>query len=338
MVRDLREVLGPRPVILAPMAGGPTGPALVAAVSEAGGFGVLPAGYRRADQLASDLAELRDRGVERFGVNLFVPSAPCGEEDRVRLEAALAQWAREAERLGVELAEPRFDDDDWEAKLALLLAEPPPLVSFAFGCPDPEVVAALRAAGSLVLVTVTQPGEVPRAVAAGVDGLCTQGLEAGAVDDPRGDLPLIELLRAVRQMTTLPLVAAGGLGSADALGRALAEGAVAGQCGTAFLLADEAGTAEAHRRALTSGRFDRTVLTRAFTGRSARSLANRMALAGQSAPACYPELHHATRPVRQAAAAAGDLEVLHLWAGEAFAQAQSRPAGEILELLCPARG
>jgi nitronate monooxygenase len=337
--RDLQELLGPRPLVLAPMAGGPTGVALVAAVAEAGGLGLLPAGYRSAAQLAADLEELRARGVSRFGVNLFVPQGPC--PDRQALDAYLAALRPEAERLGVELGEPRHDDDDWEAKLALLLAEPPPLVSFVFGCPPAEVVDAFHQAGCLVVVTVTRPDEAREAVAAGADGLCAQGLEAGGHrggtrDDLDGQLPLLDLLGALRGVTDLPLLAAGGLGSAAATQRALRAGALACQCGTAFLLADEAGTSDAHRQALQTGRFPTTVLTRAFTGRFARGLANRLALAGRDAPGCYPEIHHATRPLRQAAAARGDLEVLHLWAGTAFPLAEARPAGEIVERLCPA--
>jgi len=335
----LRELLGPKPVVVAPMAGGPTGPELVAAAYEADAFGILPAGYRTPAQLEADLGELARRGVERFGVNLFVPSKGCrGAAERARLDAYLERLAGEAKRLSASLGEPTYDDDGWEQKLELLVRQPPPLVSFTFGAPDREVVSTLQAAGSAVVVTITHPEELSRAQGVGADGVCLQGIEAGGhrgggVDRPERDLPLIQLLRAVRGATELPLLAAGGLTTPQTVRQALAEGAVACQCGTAFLLAEEAGTTPAYRRALRSGRFTETVVTRACTGRSARSLANRFALSGRDAPPCYPEVHNATRPLRQAAAAAGELDLLSLWAGAAFRHAQARPAGEIVELL-----
>jgi nitronate monooxygenase len=115
------------------MAGGATTPALAAAVTAAGGVGVLAAGYLSAAQLRDLIAATRDLTSGPFGVNLFVPW-PARPVD-----AAVAAYASrikpDADRLGVQLGEPRWDDDDWPAKLALLLADPVPLVSLTFGAP-----------------------------------------------------------------------------------------------------------------------------------------------------------------------------------------------------------
>lgn len=199
---------------------------------------------------------------------------------------------------------PDWADDGWDAKLATLLAAPPAVVSFTFGCPEPGVIAALRAAGSQVWVTVTAPEEATLAAARGADALCVQGPEAGAhrgtfdvaADPPAA--PLRRLLGDVAAVTGLPLVAAGRIMSHQDARAALAAGAVAVQCGTAFLRCPESGANPVHKAALADPAFTATAVTRAFTGRPARGLVNRFMLDHPDAPAAYPEVHFATRPLR----------------------------------------
>lgn len=336
---DLQDLFR-RPVVVAPMAGGPSTPALVAAAAEAGVAGFLAAGYRSADDVAGEIASVRARTDAAFGVNVFVPGAPTAvPDDLARYVASLDPVARS---LGCEVGPAQWDDDDWEAKLALLRADPPPIVSFTFGCPDADVVHELQAAGSLVMGTVTTPGEAVRAAAAGVDVLCAQGLEAGAHrgtfanDDRAGqDYGLLALLGAVRQVTELPVVAAGGIMRRADVRAVLAAGAVAAQCGTAFLRCPDSGANAAHKAALADPAYEATVVTRAFSGRPARALATPFAVERRDAPAAYPEVHGATRPLRAAAAAVGDAGHLSLWAGQGFRLATDRPLGEVVELLCP---
>src|SRR5204862_5086572 len=135
------------------------------------------------------------------------------------------------------------------------------------------------------------------------------------------------LLEAVRAVTELPLVAAGGIATPEAVRAALAARAAAAAAGTAFMLAPEAGTSEAHRDALAAD--TPTALTRAFTGRLARGIRNRFMDEHRDAPRAYPELHHLTAPLRKAARERGDASVINLWAGEAHALAQEKPAAEI---------
>ncbi len=114
----------------------------------------------------------------------------------------------------------------------------------------------------------------------------------------------------------------------------LSAGAVAAQLGTAFPCCPEAGTSPTHRRALRDPRYTETVVTRAFSGRPARGLANRFAREhGADAPAAYPQIHHLTRPVRQAAAAAGDADRLHLWAGMGWRSVTDEPAADLVARL-----
>jgi nitronate monooxygenase len=328
------------PVIAAPMAGGATTPALVRAAASAGGFGFLAAGYKTAESLAAEMAAVRD---VPFGVNVFVPSAAPMRGEEFRRYAR--EIAAEGEPYGLDLtaAEPRFDDDDWQAKVDLLRAEPVPVVSFTFGVPPAGVVRDLRRAGSRVLVTVTAAHEARAAEEAGADGLVVQAAAAGAhsgVHDPARplpDVPLTDLLAGVRAVSGLPLLGAGGLATAAQVQDALAAGAGTVVVGTALLRTDESGAHPTHRDALVDPRFSRTALTRAFTGRPARGLVNGfLSRHTATAPVGYPELHHLTRPLCTAAAQAGDADRLHLWAGAGHRLARTGPAAAVLTELARA--
>jgi nitronate monooxygenase len=324
------------PVIAAPMAGGPSTPDLVDAVSAAGGLGFLGAGYKTAVQVRDEIAQVRARSDRPFGVNVFLPGLPT--DRRAEVVAYRDRLQPLAARLGVELGQPRWDDDEVGDKVAVVAGVP--VVSFTFGCPPGELVARLRAAGSAVVVTVTSAAEAAQAVAAGADALWVQGAEAGAhrggfTPDADGEpLPLRALLPAVRALTDLPLIAAGGLMDGGDVRAVLEAGATAAGLGTAFLASPEAGTHPTHRAALADPRFDRTAVTRAFTGKPARGLVNAFLREyGEGAPSAYPEVHHVTRPLRTAAAAAGDADHLHLWAGEGWRRLREMPAADLVRLI-----
>jgi len=317
------------PIVLAPLAGGPSTPALAVAVSEAGGLGFLAAGYRKAEAVREEIDAVRAQTRAPFGVNVFVPGAPAGDGGALRAYVA---------ELGPGAAAPRFDDDDWEAKLGVLREALVPVISFTFGCPSRQVVDSLRSAGSEVWVTVTDLAEARQARDVGADALVLQGVEAGGhratfVDRPGAEgIGLLALLRRVAAADVrLPLVATGGIGDGAAVAAVLAAGAAAAQLGTAFLLAPEAGTHPAHRRAIASDAP--TALTRAFTGRLARGVANGFMAAHPDAPIAYPEIHHATAPLRAEARERGDADGFNLWAGQAHALARELPAAEVVRTL-----
>ncbi|GAA3187022.1 MULTISPECIES: NAD(P)H-dependent flavin oxidoreductase [Streptomyces] len=326
------------PLVQAPMAGGPGSVALAVAVSRAGGLGTLAAGYKTPAQLAEQIAGVRAKADAAFGVNVFVPQEVPAPDAVAPYRAELAA---EAERWGVTLPEPdRGDTDFWDEKIALLTADPVPVVSFTFGAPPAETVEALRRAGSRVIVTVTTVAEAREAEALGVDALCVQGPEAGGhrgTFDPYAEpdpTPLAELLPAVAAATRLPLIATGGLASGADIAGVLRAGATAAQLGTAYLRTPEAGTAAAYREALTRPEFEATVVTRAFSGRYARGLRNRFIEEHDaSAPVGYPLVNQLTKPLRAAAAAAGDAHGLSLWAGVNHRKAERVPAGELTERL-----
>jgi nitronate monooxygenase len=324
------------PIVLAPLGGGPSTPELAAAVSEAGGLGFLAAAYLSAEETARRIAATRALTSRPFGVNVFAPvPGPADPASYAGYVDRLGGWARER---GAEIGAPRFGHDGYEEKVALLLADPVPVVSFTFGCPDRALVERLHAAGSEVWVTVTEAGEAADAAAAGADALVAQGAEAGghrgsfADDGGATAIGLLPLLQIIARRTGLPLVASGGIATGGGIAAALCAGARAVQLGTAFMLCPEAGTAEVHRAALRTG--GPTALTRAFTGRTARGIRNAfMEEHDAGAPFAYPEIHAVTAPIRAAARAAGDGSAVNLWAGQAHELARELPAGELVRLL-----
>lgn len=314
------------------MAGGPSTPELAAAVSNSGGLGFIAAGYLGANDLGERIKATRALTSAPFGVNLFVPSAPTPEDAyRGYVEALAREFP---------VGEPRFDADDWAAKLDLLAGDPVPVVSCTFGCPSPAEIERLHAAGSEVWVTVTSVAEARVAAEAGADVLVAQGAEAGGhrggfTDRPEDDLTdppgLLTLLQLLTAAVALPVVAAGGIATGAAVAAALVAGAAAAQVGTAFLRCPEAGTPALLRDAVVID--TPTVLTRAFTGRRARGIRNRFLLEHTDAPAAYPEIHYATGPLRAAARAEGNADAVNLWAGQAHTLAPELPAAELVAKL-----
>jgi nitronate monooxygenase len=334
--------LFPHPIVQAPMAGGPSGPQLAAAVCEAGGLGFLAAGHKTADGMYQEIKQLRGLTRRPFGVNVFMPQPQLAESGAVELYAQ--QLAGEAAWYETELGEPQCGgrDDGFDAKLAVLLDDPVPVVSFHFGVPGREVVDALHCAGSYVLVTATTVEEARAVQQAGADAVVAQGVEAGGHQGTHRDLPendgtglgVLSLVAQLREAVRLPVVAAGGIMRGSQIAAVLAAGASAAQLGTAFLATPESGAHDLHKRALTDPLHPHTELTRAFTGRPARGLVNRFIREhGRYAPAAYPDVHHLTAPLRRAAAAVGDTQGMALWAGQGHRMARALPAGELVQVL-----
>jgi nitronate monooxygenase len=325
------------PIVQAPMAGGPSTPELAVAVCEAGGLGFVAGAYLTAERLREQIAVVRAGTDAPFGVNLFVPSPR--EIDDAALSSYMERIAKEAADYGAEAGEPAWNDDHWDAKLALLAEERVAAVSFTFGLPTEAAAELVRGAGSELWVTVTTPDDARSALDRGADVLVVQGVEAGGhqstfvddLDGPEG-LGLLALIRLVAAETDVPLVAAGGISDGAAVAAVLAAGAAAAQVGTGFLLSPEAATTAAHRAALING--GTTELTRAFSGRPARGIVNRFqAQHSDFAPSAYPQVHNATSALRAAAREQGDSDGFNLWAGQAHRLARAEPAADTVRRL-----
>jgi nitronate monooxygenase len=175
MAFDFRDLA--KPILVAPMAGGPSTPELAAAGTNAGGLGFVAAGYLTAEVFAERLTAARGLASGPIGANLFAPQPSAGT--RADIERYAKALAPEAERYGAQLGEPRFDDDHWAAKIDVLLDVRPDVASFTFGVPSAEECGQLREAGITVVGTVTTLPEAQTAVDRGVDAVAVQGPSAG---------------------------------------------------------------------------------------------------------------------------------------------------------------
>ena len=338
-----------RPLVAAPMAGGPSTPLLVAAAVAAGGTGFLAAGYRTPEQLATDITSLQslliDDGNDAaiYGVNLFnsPPVTTDPEGDLAAWQQYRAKLTDLAAELDVTLPEtPSANDDFLSEKLSVLLANPVPLVSFTFGLPSSDMVSALHAVNTRVGATVTDLAGAEEALARQVDFLVVQGPDAGGhqslpeVEAPWSRTPLLETLAAVRATTDVPIIAAGGVGTKADVQALVGAGATAVALGTMLLCTDEAGTNAPYRQALlaaaSGARPSDTLMTRAFSGRWARALVNSFTTEfSDGAPSLYPQVHYLTSVTRGAAKQAGNAEALNLWAGAGVRHVHAAPLAEI---------
>lgn len=326
------------PLIAAPMSGGPTTPAMVSAATQAGGLGLLAAGYKTVEAIEAEIKRVCSEGIP-FGVNVFAPNPLPVDPDRYRAYAAIMQ--AEADQFGLTLPpDPIEDTDRFDEKIALLLDHPVPMVSFTFGIPPRSVIAALRQANTVVVQTVTTADEAVQARDAGVDMLAVQAAVAGGHSgtlSPRRPLtpvPIVDLVEQIVATVGLPVLAAGGLATPEAVAGVIRAGAAAAAVGTVLLRATESGASATHQAALTDPARTETVLTHAFTGRPARGLRNAFIDAHEAeAPLGYPALHYLTSPLRKAAAAAGKPDYVHLWAGTGYRHATAEPTSDILRRL-----
>ena len=316
------------PIIQAPMAGVQRSK-LAAAVAGAGGLGSLPGAMFDAAGLRTELQTLAARMAQAgtpYNINFFVHQTPVPED------AAEAHWRA---RLAPYFAELGVDPatvpagagrQPFSAQIAEVLEEfKPPIVSFHFGLPAPELLARVKAWGAQVWSSATTVAEALWLQQHGADVVIAQGLEAGG---HRGhflshDLALqsgsMALLPQIVDAVSVPVIAAGGMADARGVQAALALGASAVQVGTAYLCCDEAETSALHRAALLDPEAGAAVLTRLFTGRPARGIVNRLmrdiGALSADAPA-FPTATAALAPLRAKAEALGSGDFSPLWSGQ----------------------
>lgn len=329
------------PLIQAPMAGGTDTPELAAAVSNAGGLGSLGVGYLAPDQITESIRQTRARTDRPFNVNLF---ARTPERDpHIDPAPMLALLGEIHDALGLPAPVlPSLPADPFPDQLQAVLEARPAVFSFTFGIPKPDVMARLQTVGIVILGTATTVAEAGLLEAAGVDAIVAQGAEAGA---HRGTfagpfeesmIPTLQLLQGIRAVMHIPVIVSGGLMDGRDVSAAMKLGASATQLGTAFLTCPESGAPQAHKQAILQARADTTVITRAFSGRPARGLANAFIarLAGKEHTILpYPLQNALTRAMRGAAAKRGEPGFLSLWAGQGVTRSRSVPAAKLLECL-----
>lgn len=326
------------PIIQAPMAG-VQGSALAIAVSEAGGLGSLPAAMLTPEALQRELAAMAAGTRRPWNVNFFChrPPAPDAEREAAWRRALAPFYAELGLDPAAAVAAPARRPFD-AATADLVEPFRPPVVSFHFGLPAPELVARVKGWGSVVLSSATTVEEARWLEAHGADVVVAQGLEAGGhrghflSDDLTAQLGLHALVPQIAAAVRVPVVAAGGIADAAGVAAALALGATGVQVGTAYLLCPEATTSALHRAALTGEGARHTALTTIFSGRPARGIVNRiMRELGPIPPAAppFPLAGAAILPLRAAAEQAGRADFSPLWAGQNVSGCRAVPAAEL---------
>jgi nitronate monooxygenase len=332
------------PIIQAPMAGVST-PALAAAVSNAGGLGSLGVGAMNADGARKVIRETRALTGKPFNINVFC-HAPAQADAAV--EQAWTEWlapvfAQYGATPPGKLSEIYTSFVVDEAMLKVFVEEKPAIVSFHFGLPSKAYIDALRGAGIKLIASATNVREAEQVVAAGMDAIVAQGIEAGGhrgIFDGEADddnLGVFALTRLLASKFDVPVIAAGGIMDGAGIAAALALGAQAAQLGTAFVPCTETSIDAGYRRAILSDAANHTTFTSAISGRKARSLVNKFTELGRhpEAPAipAYPVTYDAGKALHAAAKAKEDFSYGAQWAGQAAALARELPAAELMARL-----
>jgi nitronate monooxygenase len=337
----LQELLGiDLPIIQAPMAG-VQGSELAVAVSNAGGLGSLPCAMLSPDAIGQELSAIRAGTSRPFNVNFFCHTPPEASPEReARWQEALSPYYAE---FGIDIG--TIQTGPGRAPFSpeaadVLEAFRPPVVSFHFGLPSPDLLARVQAWGSRILSSATTIEEARWLESHGVDAIVAQGLEAGGhrgiflSSDLTTQMGTLALVRQVVQAVKIPVIAAGGIADARGVAAAMALGAAGAQVGTAYLLCPESRTSAVHRAALMSAAARHTVLTNLFTGRPARGIVNRVIReCGPISDAVpeFPLASAAIAPLRAHAERQGSGEFSPLWAGQNASGCKAVPAGELTQ-------
>ncbi|UTR10657.1 nitronate monooxygenase [Evansella sp. LMS18] len=312
------------PIIQAPMAGGITTPELVAAVSNAGGLGVLAAGYLTPEATRVEIRKIKKLTERPFAVNIF--KAELADSDS-RTAEVQEKYASVYEALGIRPGIGDFGSADYSKKqFQVLLEEEIPVLSTTFGLLSQEEFTVAKHNKQKVITMVTNVNEAIQAAKAGADIIVAQGSDAGGhrgtfqVSDTDGSLVgTMSLVPQVADAVELPVVAAGGIMDGRGLAASMVLGAAGVQLGTRFLHAAESGTDEAYKQALLEADEDSTTITKSFSGRPARAVKNEFTElhSGQNIkPLKYPGQNNVTGEIRKAAKKQGNKEYLSLWSGQ----------------------
>jgi nitronate monooxygenase len=330
------------PIVQAPMAGGITTPALVAASCEAGALGSLGAAVLSPDRIRAEVAAIRALTRRPFAINLFVLDEPerFARDGEARAIERLASWRV---RAGLPAQQPPARVcESFAAQLDAVIEAAPAVASFHFGIPPADRLAALRRAGCRIVGGATNVAEARAWVEAGADAIVAQGGEAGGHRGTfvggfeEGAIGTMALVPRLVDAVDVPVIAAGGIMDGRGVAAAFALGAQGVQLGTAFLACDESGAHPNWKAALAETDTRGTRLTRVFSGRPARGLVNgfmEAMRADEHAVPVYPVQNALTGELRAAATRAGDIETMSLWAGQAAALARPMPAASLVARL-----
>lgn len=332
------------PIIQAPMAGGPTTTMLVAAVSNAGGLGMIGAGYSDAMSLRNQIKEIRKATDKPFGVNLFIPNPYTFEKEKINNANIILEAIREELSASTWISMPNYEDDlaVFNEQVQIVIEENVPVCSFTFGVPSEELTVKLKRHSVFLMGTATTVKEAIINEQAGMDAVVVQGTEAGGhrgtfrMESQNSLIGLMSLIPQAADQIKIPIIAAGGIMDGRGIMAAKVLGAQAVQLGTAFLVCEESGAASVHKNAIVQSTEDHVVLTKSFSGKTARGLHNqfieKMKDLEEGLPD-FPLQNELTKGIRKAAAMKENPEFMSLWSGQSPRLAKKQTVQELMKNL-----
>jgi nitronate monooxygenase len=332
------------PIVQGPFGGGLSTPALVAAVSNGGGLGSYGAYQLPPESIAKVASEIRALTSKPFALNLWVSDHDPGGHaiDQAELDRVYRIFEPYFRELGVEKPElPPRVHHVFEEQVEALLAASPAVFSFVFGVPRPAILSECKRRGIATIGAATSIDEARALDEAGVDLIIATGFEAGghrpsflarAEDSLMGTFALTQL---VADRVRAPVIAAGGIADARGVRAALTLGAAAAQLGTAFLACEESGATPEHRAVLFSPASEKTVLTRAFSGRLGRGMRNRWSdeMASRTDLPPFPIQSWFLSKLRAAVLAAHRTDLVSMWGGQIAPNLRHRSATALMQSL-----
>lgn len=332
------------PIIQAPMAGGPTTPELVAAVSNAGGLGTIGAGYMSPSQLREQIRKVKTLTSFGFGVNLFVPSKFAVDQDKIMNANLSLKSIKTFFNIREDIDIHRLPDYDqsiaiFYEQIQVIADEKVQICSFTFGIPDQKVLQQLKEHSIVVIGTATTVNEALLNEIAGMDAVVVQGSEAGGhrgtfqseVQDSL--IGLMSFIPQAADLVKIPLIAAGGIMDGRGVIASKILGAKGVQMGTAFLTCKESGANRAHKHAILHASEDEAVLTNAFSGKMARGIKNTfmMKMKDEQNVAEYPLQNELTKKIRAAAAESNNPDYMSLWSGQSSRMARDFKVEDLMK-------
>lgn len=317
------------PIIQAPMAGGVTTSKLVAEVSNAGGLGMIGAGYLSPNQIREQISEIRLLTSKPFGINLFVPNEFSFTENEINSANQLLQPIREQLHINlddhVDVPTSKTVLETFVEQVKVVMEEKVPVCSFTFGIPSKEVMEDLKQHNILLAGTATSVKEAIEVEKSGMDMVVVQGSEAGGHrgnfinDFQESIVGLMSLIPQVVDHVSLPVIAAGGIMDGRGLMASMCLGARAVQMGTAFLTCDESGASKIHKDSILQASEDQIVFTRAFSGKWARGIHNQFISEMQKHEETLPDFpiqNTLTQSIRKASSSQKNPDYMSLWSGQ----------------------
>lgn len=332
------------PIIQAPMAGGITTTDLVISVANAGGLGMIGAGYMGIEQLRSQIRDVK-KHTQNFGVNLFVPEEFSAKSSEIELANKSLQPIREKLNVSEEhTILPTYEKtlENFHEQINVLLEEQVRVCSFTFGVPDQSLISKLKERNIIVVGTATTVKEAMEIEQIKMDAVVVQGSEAGG---HRGNyksetadslIGLMSLIPQVVDKVKIPVIAAGGIMDERGLVASLILGAKAVQMGTAFLTTKESGANEIHKNEILQTTEDEIVLTKSFSGKYARGIKNDfisyMEKDEEELPP-FPVQNRLTQSIRKVASLEKNKEYMSLWSGQSPRLATNKTATQLIETI-----